>query len=54
MTTSKAYELAREIALTGDYTLLSEVLDELAANWDSTFKDTIEELKKTINWHLED
>ena len=54
MTNSKAYELAREIALTGDYTLLSEILDELAANWDSTFKYTIEELKETIKWHLED
>ena len=54
MTTNKAYELAREIALSGDYTLLSEVLDELAANWDSTYQDTVKELKETIEWHSED
>ena len=49
-----AYEIAREIALSGNYCLLSEILDELAANWDSTYNDTVTELKETINWHSED
>lgn len=53
-TTTKAYEIAREIALSGDYTLLSEVLDELAYNWSSTYKETIKELKETLQWHEED
>lgn len=50
----KAYEIAREIAQTGDYCLLSEILDELAINWQSTYTDTINELKETMNWHNED
>lgn len=54
MNTNKAYELAREIALNGDYTLLSEILEELNANWSSTYNDTVKELKETIEWNWED
>ena len=49
-----AYELAREIALSGDYTLLSEILYELNTNWPSTYNDTVTELKETIQWNEED
>ena len=51
---SKAYELAREIALSGDYCLLSDILDELYINWEGTYKDTLQELKETIKWNEED
>lgn len=54
MNTNKAYETAREIALSGDYTLLSEILDELNANWPSTYNDAVTELKETIQWNEED
>lgn len=46
---SKAYEIAREIALSGDYTLLSDILDELRINWESTYKDALSELKDNID-----
>lgn len=49
-----AYEIAREIALSGDYTLLSEILCELNVNWPSTYNDTVTELKETIQWNEED
>lgn len=49
-----AYELAREIALSGDYTLLSEILCELNVNWPSTYKDTVKELEETIEWCKEE
>ena len=51
---SKAYEIAREIALSGDYTLLSDILDELRINWESTYKDTLSELKDSIDCNKEE
>ena len=47
----KAYNIAREIALSGDYTLLSDILDELRVNWEGTYKDTLLELKENIEWN---
>ena len=51
---SKAYEIAREIALSGDYTLLSDILDELRINQESTYKDTLSELKDSIDCNKEE
>ena len=53
-TYTKAYEIAREIALTGDYTLLSDILDELRINWQSTYNDTLQELKDNMEENKED
>jgi hypothetical protein len=50
----KAYEIAREIANSGDYCFLSDVLDELRINWESTYKDTLTELKENIEWYKEE
>jgi len=50
----KAYNIAREIALSGDYTLLSDILDELRVNWEGTYKDTLLELKENIEWNKEE
>ena len=52
-TTTKAYEIAREIAISGDYTLLADILDELYNNWESTYKLSMKELKETIEWNEE-
>jgi hypothetical protein len=48
---NKAYEIAKEIASSGDYTLLSDILDELYHNWEGTYNLTVQELKDTITWN---
>lgn len=50
----KAYDIAREIANSGDYTLLVDILDELRINWEGTYKDTLQELKENIEWNKEE
>jgi hypothetical protein len=50
---NKAYEIAKEIANSGDYTLLSDILDELYHNWEGTYNLTVQELKDTITWNEE-
>lgn len=50
---NKAYEIAKEIVNSGDYTLLAEILDELYHNWESTYNLTVNELKDTITWNEE-
>lgn len=50
----KAYNIAREIALSGDYTLLSDILDELRVNWEGIYKYTLLELKDNIEWNKEE
>ena len=49
-----AYNIAREIANSGDYTLLADILDELRINWESTYKDTLQELKENMEWNKEE
>lgn len=46
-----AYDIAKEIAQTGNYCLLSEILDELRINWGGTYQDTLTELKANIEWN---
>lgn len=50
----KAYDIAREIANSGNYTLLADILDELRINWQGTYNDTLQELKDNIEWNKED
>ena len=49
-----AYDIAKEIAQTGNYCLLSEILDELRINWAGTYQDTLTELKANIEWNQEE
>lgn len=46
-----AYELARELANTGDAQLIIDTLDELAQNWPSTYAAVAAEIKETLTWH---
>lgn len=43
-----AYSIAKEIANSGDYTLLSDILDELRINWPSTYNLVVEELYENL------
>jgi hypothetical protein len=45
-----AYEIAREIANSGDERLLCDTLYELAANWPNTYKEAAKELYATLEW----
>lgn len=47
----KAYDIAKEITNSGNYTLLAEILDELSFNWEGTYLLVKEELKDSIKWH---
>ena len=46
-----AYTIAKAIAQSGDYCLLSDILDELRINWAGTYQDTLAELKDNIQWN---
>lgn len=51
---NKAYEIAKQIANNGEYTLLSDILDELSINWQSTYQLVKNEFKEAIQWNEED
>lgn len=48
------YEIAKDIAQSGNYCLLSEILDELRVNWSGTYQDTLAELKENIDCNAEE
>lgn len=51
---NKAYEIAKEIVNSGDYTLLADILDELRINWPSTYNLALQELRDNIEWNSEE